>query len=185
MVALVLLTITDGRYRLAASGRRFMLKASPEYLGGMILFDEAIFPYWARLEDSVLSGLPARADMFQSRAEDTERFIRAMDSLTRARGDAARRGTSDPRASARWRIWRRPRCLCCGNAAAVAIDTRRNLGLRLPRGRASSTAERESDLIARIDLVEVDYLQMPPRGRSTQSSCRISSTARMKPTTSS
>ena len=55
----------------------------------MIAFDEALFPLWVRLEESVRSGAPARApDMFQFRPEETARFIRAMDSLVRARGDA-------------------------------------------------------------------------------------------------
>ena len=89
MAALGLLESSDDGYRLADGSRRFLVKSSPEYLGGMILFDEAIFQHWVRLEDSIRSGRPARTpDMFQSDPADTERFIRAMDSLTRARGDA-------------------------------------------------------------------------------------------------
>lgn len=89
VVALGLLELEGGRYRLDATARRFLLKASPEYLGGLILFDEAIFPLWSSLEETVRSGRPARApDMFQGDPAETGRFIRAMDSLTRARGDA-------------------------------------------------------------------------------------------------
>lgn len=89
VVAVGLLELEGGRYRLDATARRFLLKASPEYLGGLILFDEAIFPLWSSLEETVRSGRPARApDMFQGDPAETERFIRAMDSLTRARGDA-------------------------------------------------------------------------------------------------
>ncbi len=88
--ALGLLELRDGRYHLSATARRFLIAAAPEYLGGMILFDEAIFPLWASLEDSIRSGSSARTpDMFQRRPEETRRFIRAMDSLVRARGDAA------------------------------------------------------------------------------------------------
>ena len=88
--ALGLLELRDGRYHLSATARRFLIAAAPEYLGGMILFDEAIFPLWASLKDSIRSGSSARTpDMFQRRPEETRRFIRAMDSLVRARGDAA------------------------------------------------------------------------------------------------
>jgi hypothetical protein len=89
MVALGLLEKRTDGLALAPSTRRFLLASSPEYLGGMILFDEAIFPLWSRLEDSIRAGHPARTPgMFQQDPEETRRFIRAMDSLVRARGDA-------------------------------------------------------------------------------------------------
>ncbi len=90
MVALGLLDKRANRYSLTEASRRYLLRSSAEYLGGLILFDEAIFQTWTNLEQTIRTGLPARAtDMFQSRPEETERFIRAMDSLTRARGDPA------------------------------------------------------------------------------------------------
>ena len=90
MVALELLDKRAERYSLTEASRRYLLRSSPEYLGGLILFDEAFFQTWTHLEQTIRTGLPARpTDMFQSRPEETERFIRAMDSLTRARGDAA------------------------------------------------------------------------------------------------
>ncbi len=77
-----------GRYELEESSRRFLVESSAEYLGDMILFDAALWDEWGRLEDSIRSGNPARTpDMFQSTAAATSRFIRAMDSLVRARGD--------------------------------------------------------------------------------------------------
>src|SRR5215469_7357942 len=86
MVAIGLLEKHEGTYRLSSAADRYLVRSSPEYLGGMILFDEAIFPYWTTLEASVRSGAWARSpDMFQSAPDDTERFIRAMDGLTRAR----------------------------------------------------------------------------------------------------
>lgn len=89
MVALELLAKDAARYRLSETARRYLIESSDEFLGGMISFDEAIFPLWVRLEDSVRSGAPVRAaDMYQSKPEETARFIRAMDSLVRARGDA-------------------------------------------------------------------------------------------------
>ncbi len=88
MVALGLLDKCKNRYSLTEASRRYLLRSSAEYLGGLILFDEAIFETWAHLEQTIRTGTPARpTDMFQSRPEETERFIRAMDSLTRARGD--------------------------------------------------------------------------------------------------
>jgi len=88
LAALGLLHKIDGRFRLDQAAQRFLVEASPEYLGGMILFDAALWDEWGRLEDSIRTGAPARTpDMFQSSPAATERFIRAMDSLVRARGD--------------------------------------------------------------------------------------------------
>jgi SAM-dependent methyltransferase len=89
MVALRLLHKSAGRYSLAEVARRLLLESSAEYLGGMILFDEALWATWGNLDHSIRTGLPARgADMYQSHPDETTRFIRAMDSLVRARGDA-------------------------------------------------------------------------------------------------
>ncbi|HLX37522.1 MAG TPA: methyltransferase dimerization domain-containing protein, partial [Candidatus Binataceae bacterium] len=85
-----LLHKNDRRFALTDSSRRYLLRASSEYLGGMILFDGGLWEVWGRLEDTIRSGRPARTpDMFQGTADETARFIRAMDSLVRARGDAA------------------------------------------------------------------------------------------------
>ncbi len=89
LVALELLEKRGGRFALTQASRRYLVEASPEYLGGMILFDGALWDVWGRLEESIRSGNPARLpDMFQAHSEDTARFIGAMDSLVRARGDA-------------------------------------------------------------------------------------------------
>jgi SAM-dependent methyltransferase len=90
LAALGLLEKRDDSYTLTEEARRYLLQQSREYLGGMILFDAALWDVWGRLEDSIRTGKPARTpDMFQGTREDTARFIRAMDSLVRARGDAA------------------------------------------------------------------------------------------------
>ena len=89
LVALELLEKRAGRFSLSDASRRYLVEASSGYLGGMILFDGALWDVWGRLEESIRSGSPARLpDMFQNRREDTARFIGAMDSLVRARGDA-------------------------------------------------------------------------------------------------
>jgi SAM-dependent methyltransferase len=88
LAALGLLHKVEGRYQLDQSAERFLVESSPEYLGGMILFDAALWDEWGHLEDSIRSGAPARLpDFFQSTPASTARFIRAMDSLVRARGD--------------------------------------------------------------------------------------------------
>jgi SAM-dependent methyltransferase len=88
LTAVGLLRKVDGRFHLQESARQFLLESSPEYLGGMILFDAALWDEWGRLEDSIRTGAPARKpDMFQSSPAATDRFIRAMDSLVLARGD--------------------------------------------------------------------------------------------------
>jgi len=89
LVALAILSKESGRFELSATSRRYLVEASPEYLGGMILFDAELWEAWGRLEDSIRSGQPAiRPDMYQSRFNETTRFIGAMDSLVRSRGDA-------------------------------------------------------------------------------------------------
>lgn len=162
IVALGLLELEGGRYNLVAASRRFLVKASPEYLGGLILFDEAIFALWTSLEDAVRSGRPARApDMYQGDPAETERFIRAMDSLTRARGDA------------QWvaehldlRGARTIADLGGGPGAYLAALMRKypaasgeiwdlKATLEVARG---ILAERETDAAARITLRNVDYL---------------------------
>lgn len=88
LTALGLLHQSAGRYRLDPSAHRYLVETSPEYLGGMILFDAALWDEWGRLEGSIRSGAPARVpDMFQTEPAATARFIGAMDSLVRARGD--------------------------------------------------------------------------------------------------
>jgi SAM-dependent methyltransferase len=89
LTAMGLLQKEDGRYKLTEGSRRYLLESSPEYLGGMISFDASLWEVWGRLADSIRSGEPARRpDMFQTTPVETTRFIRAMNSLVRARGDA-------------------------------------------------------------------------------------------------
>jgi SAM-dependent methyltransferase len=163
MVGLGLLEKHGSNYRLSGAAHRYLVKSSPEYLGGMILFDEAIFPYWVKLEDSIRSGAAARSpDMFQSAPEDTERFVRAMDSLTRARGDAAWVADHLDLAGVRTMA-----DLGGGPGTYLAAILRQHLQIQgaiwdLPatlRVARRILAEREPDLTARIELLEVDYLK--------------------------
>jgi SAM-dependent methyltransferase len=162
MVALGLLDKRASRYSLTDASRRYLLRSSGEYLGGLILFDEAIFETWTHLEQTIRTGAPARAtDMFQSRPAETERFIRAMDSLTRARGDPAYvagrldlskvsmladigggPGTYTVALLRRW-----PHLRAAIYDLPATLEVARKI-----------LAERELTASARIDLVRVDYL---------------------------
>ena len=169
MAALELLDKRANRYSLTEASRRYLVRTSPEYLGGLILFDEAIFQTWAHLEQTIRGGVPARpTDMFQSRPEETERFIRAMDSLTRARGDpvyVADRldlsrvtrlgdigGGPGTYSVAMLRRWPHLR------AAIYDLPATLEVARRILR-------EREPAALERIDLVRFDYLydEIPAR----------------------
>ena len=89
LVSIGLLAKKNTVYSLNETSSTYLLKSSPKYLGGMIAFDAALWRCWGDLPQALRTGKPARApDMYQGDAAETERFIRAMDSLVRARGDA-------------------------------------------------------------------------------------------------
>lgn len=89
LAAIGLLEKKGSLYSLNETSAAYLLKSSPKYLGGMIAFDAALWEHWGGLEDAVRTGKPARPpDMYQGGEEETRRFIGAMDSLVRARGDA-------------------------------------------------------------------------------------------------
>ncbi len=163
LAALGLIEKSAGRFSLKETSRRYLLRSSAEYVGGWILFDEAIFPFWAHLEESIRTGRPARTpDMFQSEPADTERFIRAMDSLVRARGDA--RWVADHLDLAGVRTIAD---LGGGPGTYVAALLKRWPALGASIYDLPATlevarrilAEREPEVASRIALVSVDYLK--------------------------
>jgi SAM-dependent methyltransferase len=162
MVALGLLTLDAGGYALDPSARRLLLEASPEYLGWMILFDESLWAVWGSLDQSIRSGAPARTpDMFQAHPDETTRFIRAMDSLVRARGDADWTATHLDLDGLRTIV-----DLGGGPGTYLVEFLRRSPQLRgaiydLPATldvAREMLAKREPSLLARIELRPVDYL---------------------------
>jgi len=162
MVALGLLDKRANRYSLTEVSRRYLLRSSAEYLGGLILFDEAIFETWVHLDQVIRTGAPARpTDMFQNRPEETERFIRAMDSLTRARGDPAfvANRLDLSRVSTFADIGGGP-----GTYAVAMLHRWPHLRAKIYDLPASLEvarrilSEREPAVLERLDLVRVDYL---------------------------
>lgn len=89
LVALGLLEKRDGSFSLSEVSSTYLVRSSPKYFGAMALFESSLWDCWGALERSVRSGKPARKpNMFQRDPEETERFIYAMASLVKARGDA-------------------------------------------------------------------------------------------------
>jgi SAM-dependent methyltransferase len=89
LTALKLLEKKENIFSLTPVAATYLVKKSPQYLGGMILFDASLWSCWEKLADAVRSGKPVRLpNMYQDDAQETETFIGAMDSLVRARGDA-------------------------------------------------------------------------------------------------
>lgn len=90
LAALGLLEKKGQLFSLALLASTYLVKSSPKFYGGMILFDSSLWDCWGALEKAVRSGRPVRpADMYQADPEATERFICAMQSLVQARDDAA------------------------------------------------------------------------------------------------
>ncbi len=89
LAALALLEKQGEHFSLSAVAKTYLINKSPQSLCGMILFDASLWNCWERLADAVRSGIPVRpANMYQDDPGTTETFIKAMDSLVNARGDA-------------------------------------------------------------------------------------------------
>jgi hypothetical protein len=89
LAALNLLEKQGELFSLAAAARKYLLRSSPFYVGGMIRFEGSVWNCWEKLPQAIRSGQPVRpANMYQDDPRETEIFINAMDSLINARGDA-------------------------------------------------------------------------------------------------
>ena len=88
LAALDILENRAHSFLLTEPAKTYLLRNSPQYVGGMILFEDLSWQSWARLPETIRTGRPARpANMYQEDARETEIFINAMDSLVKARGD--------------------------------------------------------------------------------------------------
>src|SRR4029453_6388005 len=77
-------------FSLTARAAKYLLKSSPQYLGAMIRFESSLWSCWEKLPEAIRSGQPVRPpNMYQDDPAETEIFINAMDSLVKARDDAA------------------------------------------------------------------------------------------------
>ena len=89
LAALKLLKKRGESVSLEPVAAKYLIRSSPHYLGGMILFDASLWNCWERLADALRSGKPVRSpNMYQDDPKETEIFINGMDSLVKARGDA-------------------------------------------------------------------------------------------------
>ena len=89
LVALGLLEKKGALFSLNETSSTYLAQESPRYFGGMILFDATLWDCWRDLDLAVRTGGPVRPpDMYQGDPRETRHFIRAMDSLVKARGDA-------------------------------------------------------------------------------------------------
>ncbi len=89
MTGLTLLEKRDDRFFLTEDSRRYLLPESPRYFGGMIALEASDWEAWGQLDQAIKSGKPVwQPGSWANDADDTRRFIMAMDSLVRARGDA-------------------------------------------------------------------------------------------------
>jgi ubiquinone/menaquinone biosynthesis C-methylase UbiE len=90
LAALNILKKRDQQFSLNEAAQQYFLRSSPQYIGGMIKFEELSWQSWAKLPEAIRTGRPARpANMYQEDPSETEIFINAMDSLVKARGDTA------------------------------------------------------------------------------------------------
>jgi 2-polyprenyl-3-methyl-5-hydroxy-6-metoxy-1,4-benzoquinol methylase len=69
LCALGILTKTDGRYRLPEATRAYLMRSSPDYVGGLIE-NEHYWEAWSRLADAVKSGRPVHSVEQKERAEE-------------------------------------------------------------------------------------------------------------------
>lgn len=89
LVAMELLEKKRRFFSLNALSSAYLVSSSPQYFGGMVLFESSLWSCWGDLEEAVRSGKPARKpNMYQDTPRETERFVFAMHSLVEARGDA-------------------------------------------------------------------------------------------------
>ena len=89
LTALNILNKEAHGFSLSDAARQYLLRRSPHYVGGMILFEDLSWQSWAKLPEAIRTGKPARAaNMYQEDPKETEIFIDVMDCLVKARGDS-------------------------------------------------------------------------------------------------
>jgi len=167
LAALSLLQKEGEQFALSSTARTYLVSNAPKSLCGMIRFDASLWNCWGRLADAVRSGKPVRpTDMYQAIDGETETFIKGMDSLVKARGDAELLA-----AALDWSEVTELLDLGSGPATYPIHLCRKFPQMRatlfdLP-GTLKVTARyvREAQLESRIELVAGDYRRDPIPGR--------------------
>src|SRR5262245_35452149 len=89
LVAVELLHKGKDHFSLTETATKYLLKSSPQYAGAMISVGSARWAGVEELPEAIRSGQPLRPpNIYQVEPTETEIFIKAMDSLVKARGDA-------------------------------------------------------------------------------------------------
>jgi hypothetical protein len=148
LTSLQLLNKQSDIFSLAAISKRYLLVSSPNYVGEMIRFDSSLWNCWEKLPDAIRSGKPVRPpNMYQDDANETEIFIKAMDSLVNARGDADLMANT-----LNWETVTYPIALCrrFPNLRAAIIDLPATLNI-------TQRFVREAGMEERIRLIPGDY----------------------------
>jgi predicted transcriptional regulator len=79
VVSLGLLKKKRNQYFNTEKGKEVFISGKERFLGDMIVLQDVMWNTWSKLEESIISGRPARKpDMFQGEKEDTRNFILAM-----------------------------------------------------------------------------------------------------------
>ncbi len=154
-------------FSLSDAAKRYLLRSSPQYVGGMILFEDLSWQAWAKLPETIRSGQPARrADMYQEDPNETEIFINAMDSLVKARGDseAVTKALDWQTVGELLDVGSGPAtypielCKSFSNIRATILDLPGTLTI-------TERYVRDAGMADRIKLIAGDYRKDPPRGK--------------------
>jgi hypothetical protein len=170
LVSLRLLDRDDqGRYHNSPDTDRFLDKAKPDYLGGMLeMCNARLYPFWGRLTEALRTGKPQNEaagdeDFFQKLYSDPQRlagFLKAMTGLSRASGQALAKKFD----------WRQYRTFVDVGAAEGAVPV--NIaaahphltggGADLPQVRPLfESYVRQNGLADRVKFHECDFLKGP------------------------
>jgi SAM-dependent methyltransferase len=105
LVGLKYLERDGDRYTLAPITEAFLLKTSPQYLGGMILHSRQVRPSWNQLTEIVRSGKPRHAvESREDHGEFFAQFVDALYALNAGAAEAAAQVLTEGQASGEFRV---------------------------------------------------------------------------------
>jgi ubiquinone/menaquinone biosynthesis C-methylase UbiE len=92
-------------YALAPVAETFLLKTSPQYLGGMILHSRQVRPAWDRLTEIVHTGKPGHSvESNEDHGEFFAQFVDALYALNAGAAEAAAHALADGHAAGEFRV---------------------------------------------------------------------------------